>query len=96
MKGIFYIEKLGEPIEVQSQKAEGGKLAKRIIILREMGERYSDCIVASVFGPNAQKEVLKEGDVVIASVHLTTHEHSGQIYQDAVVNAISILCAAGE
>ena len=25
MKGIFYIEKLGEPMEVQSQKVEGGK-----------------------------------------------------------------------
>ena len=96
MKGIFYIEKLGEPMEVQSQKAEGGKLAKRMIILRELGERYSDNIVATVFGAKAQDGILKEEDVVIASVHLTTHEHNGQIYQDAVVNAICILCAAGE
>ena len=36
MKGIFYIEKLGEPMEVQSQKVEGGKLAKRMVILREI------------------------------------------------------------
>ena len=96
MKGIFLIEKLGEPIEVQSQKTEDGKLAKRVVVFREMGERFGDCIVASVLGRMAQEEVLKEEDVVIASIRLSVHEHNGQMYQDAVVSGINILCAAGE
>jgi hypothetical protein len=94
MKGIFIIEKLGEPIEVPSQKAENGKLTKRLVVLRDMGERYGDCIVASVLGDMAKDEMLKEEDVVISSIRLSVHEHNGQTYQDAVVNAISILCAA--
>ena len=50
MKGIFIIEKLGEPMEVQSQKAEGGKLAKRTALFREMGERHGDVIMATLLG----------------------------------------------
>ena len=94
MKGIFSIEKLGEPFEVQSQKAEGGKLAKRLIILREMGERNGDYVVAHLLGTQAQEGVLKEEDVVIASVRLSVHEHNGNYYQDAVVGVAHILCPA--
>jgi hypothetical protein len=94
MKGIFYIEKLGEPMEVQSQKVEGGKLAKRMVILREMGERNADCVVAHLLGPQAQNGALKEEDIVIASVKLSVHEHNGNIYQDAVVGVAHILCPA--
>lgn len=94
MKGIFIIEKLGEPMEVPSQKTEDGKLTKRLVVLREMGERYGDYIVASVLGQMTKDEMLKEEDVVIASIRLSVHEHNGQTYQDAVVNGISILCAA--
>ena len=56
MKGIFYIEKLGEPMEVQSQKVEGGKLAKRMVILREMGERNADCVVPICWDPKRRTE----------------------------------------
>ena len=94
MKGIFCIEKLGEPMEVQSQKVEGGKLAKRMVILREMGERNGDCVVAHLLGPQAQNGALKEEDIVIASVKLSVHEHNGNIYQDAVVGVAHILCPA--
>ena len=94
MKGIFSIEKLGEPFEVQSQKVEGGKLAKRMIILREMGERNGDCIVAHLLGIQAQEGILKEEDIVIASVKLSVHEHNGNYYQDAVVGVAQILCPA--
>lgn len=94
MKGIFSIEKLGEPFEVQSQKVEGGKLAKRMIILREMGERNGDCIVAHLLGTQAQEGILKEEDIVIASVKLSVHEHNGNYYQDAVVGVAQILCPA--
>lgn len=94
MKGIFYIEKLGEPMEVQSQKVEGRKLAKRMVILREMGERNADCVVAHLLGPQAQNGVLKEADIVVASVKLSVHEHNGNYYQDAVVGIAHILCPA--
>lgn len=96
MKGIFIIDQMGEPIVVQSQKAEGGKLYKCTALFREMGERHGDVIMATLLGVQAKDEMLKEGDVVIASIRFSIHEHNGQTYQDAVVGIANILATAGE
>lgn len=96
MKGIFNIEQLGEPIVVQSQKAEGGKLYKRIALLREMGERHGDVIMVTILGDLAQNGILKEEDIVLASIHFNIHEYNGQTYQDATLNAAHLLVPASK
>lgn len=96
MKAIFKIEQLGEPIVVQSQKAESGKLYKRIALFREMGERHGDVVMITILGDLAQDGMLKEGDIILASIRFSIHEYNGQVYQDATLNAAHILVPAGK
>jgi len=72
---------------VDSQKAEGGKLAKSSIVLQQIGGRFEDSFAATILGPQAQC-LFYPGDVVAASLRFTAREYQGQMFQDIVVNEI--------
>ena len=74
-------------LEVASKKAEGGKLAKCYVRLRELGGQYENEYLCAVFG-NLAKCVFHEGDLVVASLRFQTHESNGQYFQDIVANDI--------
>ncbi len=72
---------------VDSQKAEGGKLAKCNILLQEMGGKYENQYAATMLGNLAQLRFL-EDDMVAARLRFTTREYNGQVFQDILVTDI--------
>lgn len=72
---------------VESQKAEGGKLAKSAIVLQALGGKYEDSFTATLLGESAMGLYYKE-DLVAASLRFQAREYQGQWYQDIVVNEI--------
>ena len=85
MKSIFMVDSLGEVFTVQSQKAKDGVLYKRTLVLVEVGVKYGDKVVATLLGQDAQEPLFGEGDFILATVRLSTHEYNGHTYMDAVV-----------
>ena len=77
----------GELQQVPSQKAEGGMLCKRQIVLQEIGGKYEDQVVGVMLGNLAQCQFYP-GDVVMASIRLSVREYNGQMYQDIVVETL--------
>lgn len=87
MKIIAKVIAQGEPIAVQSQKAEGGQVMKCHITLQEFGSKYEDTFSATMLGSLAQCKFYA-GELVAAALRFTIREHNGQTYQDIVVNEI--------
>lgn len=87
MTQIFRVIHQTATIEVDSQKAEGGKLSKCTIVLQEMGGKFEDQFVASMLGQLANYRFLV-GDMVAAALRFQTREHNGQTYQDITVQDI--------
>ena len=81
MTNFFRITKCGDLFSVKSEKAEGGSLAKRILVLQELGTKHADSLAVSLLGGLAQLE-FKEGDVVAASLRFQTRDYNGQTLQD--------------
>ena len=90
MKGFFKVQKQGEPIQIPSQKAEGGQLTKSMITLQELGGKYANTYLCTMFGNTALCK-WTPGEVVIASLRFEVREHNGNSYQDIVVNEIQSL-----
>ena len=84
---ILKVVKQGEAFMVDSQKAEGGKLAKCNILLQEMGGKYENQYAATMLGNLAQLRFL-EDDMVAARLRFTTREYNGQVFQDILVTDI--------
>lgn len=84
---ILKVVKQGEAFMVDSQKAEGGKLAKCNILLQEMGGKYENQYAATMLGNAAQLRFL-EGDMVAARLRFTTREYNGQVFQDILVTDV--------
>ena len=72
---------------VPSNKTEGGQLAKSVIRLSELGGKYENSYVCSMFG-NLALCRFYSGDVVAASLRFQAREVNGQYYQDVVVSEI--------
>ena len=70
---------------VQSQKAEGGQVSMCNVVLQELGGKYENSYVATMFGEQAKVRVTP-GELVAASLRFSTREYNGQMYQDVVVN----------
>ena len=87
MTGIFKIVQQGEAVYVQSQKAECGQVAKRSIVLQELGGKYEDQYAAVMLGNMAQC-LYQPGDIVAAALRFAVREYNGAVYQDVVVNEI--------
>ena len=87
MTTIFKVLGQGEALEVQSKQSESGVTTKCSILLKEMGGKYADEFVATMFGNMANCRFY-EGDVVVASLRFQTHEHNGTEFQDVIVNDI--------
>ena len=87
MKKFMKVVSCGEMQQVPSQKAEGGMLCKRQIVLQEIGGKYEDQVVGVMLGNLAQCQFYP-GDVVMASIRLSVREYNGQMYQDIVVETL--------
>ena len=74
----------GEAFSVQSQKSESGQIQKCFIVLRELGGKYENEYVCSMLGQLAGCRFY-EGDVVAATMHFSTHEYQGQVFQEILV-----------
>ena len=87
MRNFFRVQSQGETFLVQSQKAEGGQMNMCNIVLQELGGKYENSYVATMFGEQAKVRFAKD-ELVAASLRFSTREYNGQIYQDVVVNEI--------
>lgn len=70
-----------------SQKAEGGKIAKCSIVLQRVGNKFEDMFSATLLGDAAQCR-FTPGDVVAVGLRFTVREHEGMSYQSVTVNEI--------
>ena len=91
MKTFFRVTAQSETFAVPSQKAEGGQISKCNIVLQELGGKFGNSYVATVLGEQAKIRFSKD-ELVIASLHFSTREYNGQVYQDIVANEIVKLC----
>ena len=87
MRNFFRVQSQGETFLVQSQKAEGGQMNMCNIVLQELGGKYENSYVATMFGEQAKVRFAKD-ELVAASLRFSTREYNGQDYQDVVVNEI--------
>ena len=74
-------------ISVPSEKAEGGKLNKRTLVLQELGGKYENQYVVAVLGKLASVQ-LYQGDLVVATLRFQAREYNGQHFQDITATEI--------
>lgn len=86
---IFKVLHQGPTQWVDSQKAEGGKLAKSTIVLQALGGKYEDSFTATILGESALG--FYNGELVAASLRFQAREYQGQWYQDIIANEIARL-----
>ena len=87
MRNFYRVTAQSEPFFVQSQKAEGGQVSMCHIVLQELGGKYENSYVATMFGEQARGR-FDAGELVAAALRFTTREYNGQMYQDVTVNEI--------
>ena len=87
MKNLFRVIHQGEPQQVASQKAEGGQVSKCQIVLQELGGKYENMYVCTLFGSSALCKWYT-GELVFASLRFQAREYNGQWYQDITVGDI--------
>lgn len=87
MKTIFKVMAQSETYDVPSQKAEGGQIRKCNVVLKELGGKFENSYVATVFGEQANI-CFAQDDLVVASLRFSTREYNGQTYQDIVIDEI--------
>ena len=81
---ILRVKKCGAMTAVQG---ENGEVNKRMLVLQELGDKWADAYVVTVFRNLATIE-FAEGDLVAASMQFRTHDYNGQTYMDVVANDI--------
>ena len=87
MKKIFKVVAQSDTFHVPSQKAEGGQVSMCNVVLQELGGKFENQYVATIFGEQARIR-FELNDLVAASLRFSTREYNGQTYQDIVVNEI--------
>ena len=87
MKNLMKVVSCGEMFTVRSEKAEGGVLNKRNLVLQELGGRFENQYAVSVLGNLAQLQFY-EGDLVMATLRFGCREYNGQIFQDIVATEV--------
>jgi hypothetical protein len=84
---ILKVVRQGEAFDVQSQKAESGKIKKCNIVLRELGGKFENEYVCAMLG-NLAEQKFAENDVVAATLRFSTHEYQGQVFQEILATEI--------
>ena len=84
---ILRVLKCGESFSVKSEKAEGGQLNKRQLVLQELGGKYEPTYVVTALGNLATIEFM-EGDLVFATLRFQSREYNGQTYIDIVASEL--------
>ena len=85
---IMKVVRQGEAFSVQSQKSESGQIQKCNIVLRELGgSKFENEYACAMLGSLAACRFY-EGDLVVAKLRFSTHEHQGQVFQDIVATDI--------
>ena len=84
---ILRVVRQSEAFDVQSQKAESGKIKKCNIVLRELGGKFENEYVCATLG-NLAEQKFAENDVVAATLRFSTHEYQGQIFQEILATEI--------
>lgn len=84
---LLRVKSVAEMTTVKSEKAEGGMLNKRTLVLQELGGKYENCYVVVALGNLATLQ-FSEGDLVFATLQFRTREFNGQIYMDIVATEI--------
>ena len=87
MNNLFKVKAQSDTFAVPSQKAEGGQVSMCNVVLQELGGKYENSYVATMFGEQA-KVKFTQGELVAAALRFSTREYNGQVYQDVVVNEI--------
>ena len=70
---ILRVKKCGAMTTVQG---ENGEVNKRMLVLQELGDKWADAYVVTVFRNLATIE-FAEGDLVAASMQFRTHDYNG-------------------
>lgn len=83
MKTFFRVVAQTEP---QSINTQNGPSEKSTIVLQELGGKYENNFAASLLGNQVR---FLAGDLVLAALRFTTHEHNGLYYQDITIQEIS-------
>ena len=81
---ILRVLKSGAMTTAQS---ENGVINKRQLVLQELGDKWANTYVVTVFRNLATIE-FAEDELVCASMQFRTHEYNGQTYRDVVATAI--------
>lgn len=81
MNTFYRIVSCGDVQQVPSQKAEGGLLSKRAVVMQEIGGKGTNQYVVTLLGECAAR-MLAPGDWVAARLRFQTHEYNGQVYQE--------------
>ena len=81
---ILRVLKSGAMTTAQS---ENGVINKRQLVLQELGDKWANAYVVTVFRNLATIE-FSEGELVVASMQFRTHEYNGQTYMDVVATDI--------
>ena len=88
MKNLMKVVSCGEMFTVRSEKAEGGSLNKRNLVLQEIGGKYENQYAVTALGNLAQC-VFHPGEYVWAALRFQTREYNGQVFQD--ITAVEII-----
>ena len=84
---ILRVLKSGAMTSLQSEKAEGGVLNKRMLVLQELGGKYANSYVVTVLGNLATIE-FAENELVVCNMRFQVREYQGQYFMDIVANDI--------
>ena len=81
---ILRVKKCGAMTTAQS---ENGVINKRMLVLQELGDKWANSYVVTVFKNLATIE-FSEGELVVANMQFRTHDYNGQTYMDIVANDV--------
>ena len=81
---ILRVKKCGAMTTAQS---ENGEINKRTLVLQELGDKWANTYVVTVFRNLATIE-FAENELVAANFQFKIHEYNGQTYMDCVANEI--------
>lgn len=85
---ILRVVRQGEAFSVPSQKSESGQIMKCNIVLRELGNSKFENEYACAMLGNLAGCRFYEGELVLATLRFSTHEHQGQAYQEILATEI--------
>lgn len=87
MNGIFKVKRVCEKAYVNSRS--GGQTAIRSVVLKALGNDYTDEFVVKVFGAQAERSTY--GTLVAANLRFFVTEYQGKYYQEVTAEEIAVI-----